>query len=685
MKTNLINWLCGLCATLLFAVLGFQFKQQGRLDALQQQQESLSSALGQQRQQQRELAGGLANQFTNLGVGLESRLTQSEQQAREKAAEVANSIQQLTSALGQQRQEQHDALAKLSDRVLTLGTNWEATLTPRLNAKSDELVARFSTRLNEKSAEAATQVANVIRLQAETALKAAAVERSNKTARLLEAAGRYEKDSPELAELCYLSAFKTSDGNAGQVLKPFLAWQERKFNALTEDEVLATGSVKLMGLYAALDKALPDSMASPEDVEKALSTSEKVRKQITERQQARIRELHGSLTWNQFDPARRSAYEQARDTLTSFSPANKALEGNRDELLQVADTLIQTAVAMNSVAVAELLPPSPKAPSQVVTNWFNRGLELVRTPTNTIEARLTGLSVLIEFARQHGDKAEYNHYADALTNESVKLASSQWVGRVEEYERLSDKKEKPEADTIALGQSLLNQGFAMLKAFTNKTLTAEVSTALPRLAANLSLQRELLLVGQMRLVDAPNAFSSKEQTARARSLLYGQALSAIVDLRTLQGEVAKECGADPERLVTLKHIEGRFREYLAAYEKLDKAEMNDTRADQLEKQRQQYERYANYCKAKVNFASNDYTSAKVIADEFFKTWGNGEAQAYLQSGLEKLYSIDINDLNRADPGLADRWRAVEDLLKKNFKGEPSRINAASRKKSLNEF
>ncbi|MDX2227521.1 MAG: hypothetical protein SFY92_10600 [Verrucomicrobiae bacterium] len=38
MKTNLTNWLCGLCAILLIAVLVIQLKQQSQLDALQQRQ-----------------------------------------------------------------------------------------------------------------------------------------------------------------------------------------------------------------------------------------------------------------------------------------------------------------------------------------------------------------------------------------------------------------------------------------------------------------------------------------------------------------------------------------------------------------------------------------------------------------------------------------------------------------------
>ena len=81
MKTNLTNWLCGLCAILLIAVLTFQFKQQGRLDAVQRWQETSASATSQQQQEQRDGAAKLANQVTNLGASMESRLTQSKQQA----------------------------------------------------------------------------------------------------------------------------------------------------------------------------------------------------------------------------------------------------------------------------------------------------------------------------------------------------------------------------------------------------------------------------------------------------------------------------------------------------------------------------------------------------------------------------------------------------------------------------
>jgi|GEM_PF-1463897 len=99
MKTNLTNWLCGLCAILLIAVLIFQFKQQGRLDALQRQQETLSSAVGQQQQQQRDLVAGLANQVTNLSVSLEARLAQSEKQQKAENSERVTNFREMRQQL----------------------------------------------------------------------------------------------------------------------------------------------------------------------------------------------------------------------------------------------------------------------------------------------------------------------------------------------------------------------------------------------------------------------------------------------------------------------------------------------------------------------------------------------------------------------------------------------------------
>ena len=99
MKTNLTNWLCGLCAILLIAVLVFQFKQQGRLDALKQQQDVFASATSKQQQDERDAIATLANSVTNLGTSLESRLAKNEQQTKEKTAEIANTVQQQTAVL----------------------------------------------------------------------------------------------------------------------------------------------------------------------------------------------------------------------------------------------------------------------------------------------------------------------------------------------------------------------------------------------------------------------------------------------------------------------------------------------------------------------------------------------------------------------------------------------------------
>lgn len=106
MKTNLTNWLSGLCAILLIAVLVLQFKQQGQLDALQRQQKTFASAVSQQQQEQRDAAAKFANQVRNLGASLESRLARNEQQTKEKTAEIANAVQQQTAVV-------HRALGKV--------------------------------------------------------------------------------------------------------------------------------------------------------------------------------------------------------------------------------------------------------------------------------------------------------------------------------------------------------------------------------------------------------------------------------------------------------------------------------------------------------------------------------------------------------------------------------------------
>ena len=84
MKTNLNNWLCGLCAILRIAVLVLQNKQLGRLDSSQNQQDTIEK---------------LAGQVAAFDKNLESRFLQSEQKNKELTAEIANTIQQQTSVM----------------------------------------------------------------------------------------------------------------------------------------------------------------------------------------------------------------------------------------------------------------------------------------------------------------------------------------------------------------------------------------------------------------------------------------------------------------------------------------------------------------------------------------------------------------------------------------------------------
>jgi hypothetical protein len=643
-KSNFTNWLAALCAILLIVVLVLQTKQKSQLETLRQ--------------------------------------------------EHKDSV----TATEQRQQEARDAFAKLADRVLSLGTNWEAELTPRLNAKSDEIVAAFAARLNEKTTEATTQVANAMRLQAEAALNASAVERSNKTVRLLEAASRYEKAGrPELVELCYLSAMKCSDGNPGVVLKPMLAWKERSVEAMPENDWLTKSPAMLMALYETLDKALPDSSASPEDMENALAVTDGIQGRIIEHQQAKLNEIRGKLSWDTFAAESLTNYEQSKETLTSLSPANTRIENTKSELLDTADNLIQTATAINSFSTTDILPPSPKAPPQVATNWLERGLAFVTNPANPLEARLNAISVLLDFAHNRIEIPACQGYAQTLTNDSIKLACAQWAKHVQGYGEIVDKKEKPDAETMAVGQSLLNQGVAMLITFTNNTSTADIRTTLPGLAAKLYLEREMLFVGQMRLAARPEAFSSKEQAARARSLIYGQILSAMLDAKSLEAEIIKLCNPPSESVATIKGIQKRFGEYLTAYDQLDKADIEDAKAIQLTKLRQQFQRYTDYCREIIKGASDHYDEAerrksglRAFSDEpeWVAKWSNTRPQDELKKGLEQLYSIDINDLRQADPGVASFWDSTEEKLKKNLTDSHNaapQINSQTAKKSKNDF
>lgn len=49
------------------------------------------------------------------------------------------------------------------------------------------------------------------------------------------------------------------------------------------------------------------------------------------------------------------------------------------------------------------------------------------------------------------EMSECKRYAEVLTNEPVKLACVQWAERVNQYGELADKKDKPDANTLAVG------------------------------------------------------------------------------------------------------------------------------------------------------------------------------------------------------------------------------------------
>jgi hypothetical protein len=330
MKTNLTAGLSALCAILLIVLLVLQAKQKTNLETLRQEHQAFASAAEQRQQEAHDAVSKLADQVAALGTNFDSRLAQNAQQSS-------------------------DAMSMLSDKVLSLATNWETELTPRLNAKSDEVVAAFSNHLNDKANEAAVQVANVIRIQAEAALNASAVEHSNRTVRLLEAASRHEKAGrPELVELCYLSALKCSDGNPGVVLKPMLAWKERSLEAKPENDWLTKSPAMLMALYETLDKVLPDSSASPEDMENALAVTDRIQSRIVEHQQAKLNEIRGKLSWDNLAAESLAVYEQSKEILTPLSPANAGLENTKNELLETAGNLIQTARAINSYSTSLL-------------------------------------------------------------------------------------------------------------------------------------------------------------------------------------------------------------------------------------------------------------------------------------------------------------------------------------------
>jgi hypothetical protein len=559
--------------------------------------------------------------------------------------------------------------------------NWESVLLPRLNEKSDEIVSAFSKRLNETTAEALARIPQGI----EKDSSRVNVERRDKVKLLLDAAKAYEKNSrPALVELCFLSALKCSDGNSGVVLDSFLEWKAREFVAMSDKETLAESSAKLMSLYETIDRVLPDSTALPTEIERALLTCDKIRSDLIKRQEDIISDTEGKISWDKFDAKDRLAYQETEKTLTAFAPINEELALKKAKLLALTDELIQTATALSSVSPADLIPPSPKAHASVLDSWFKQGLALITGEKNQIEDRVAGLSVLMSFARDHSEAAECKRYAELLKDESLKLACAHWTERVQKYWEMADKEEKPHADSFAFGQSLLNEGFTILKSLTNRVDTTNIVGRLPTLAAKLNLQREMLLIAQIRLASRDNAFPSKEQSARMRSVLYSQVLNALFEIISLEDQLIKECKPAPESLRAIKDIQGRFSEYLAALEQRDRADLAEQKADGLDKMRQQQQRYASHCREKIKAASTWYDMAEA-AKSGLNLWSDEKPQYRLKTCLTELYSVDLNDLNRADAGAAAEWVMIEEKAKKNYKGTPAKLNSETPKKTLIDF
>ena len=165
-------------------------------------------------------------------------------------------------------------------------------------------------------------------------------------------------------------------------------------------------------------------------------------------------------------------------------------------------------------------------------------------------------------------------------------------------------------------------------------------------------------------------------------MLYGQVMSALFDVRAAESEIIKECKPTSEALATMKDIQKRFGEYLTAYDKFDQADRLDEKAKQLAELRQQYQRYAHHCRVQISEAWDDFKAGEIFV-KGRPTWGN--AQAKLKEGLAALYSVDEIDLRRANPGVHEEWLRIEGVLKKHYEGTPSKVNAETPKKSLNDF
>ena len=568
----------------------------------------------------------------------------------------------------------------LSAKAGEVANSFRAQADLALTAKTSELMAGISNSLQTQFSSLGSAVQSV---QADLARPVK--ERAEKQTASLAAAERYAKQArPDIAELCYLSAFKSSGGDAGPVLKQYLAWKEATLAAAPGSFILTNGPATLLALLETLDQALPEVQASPADMENTLATVSRIKKIITARQAAQIERLNATLAWDTFTPASLQAYVNAKNTLSSISPASPEIESARSKSQDKADNLIQTARALSPGILAELLPPSPQAPDSVQTNWYENAFLLLHQPTNQTDAKIAAFAVIHEYSLNNSNLMACRHYLPQLDTEATVLASAQWRDQQEQFTKVREAKPKADAETLAAGQALLSQGVSLVNSCSNKSLVAPVQETLPTLAKELSLHREQMLQDLIKALPSASSPETKEERARARSMVVGQLISATMELRSVQQDLQKlgcttsVSGSTTELLV-------RLEGYLTAFAKEDAGAVSDDRATRLEEERQQRARYANYAERQIYFARTYYDQAKNLADQWLTTWSNDQVQAKLRAGLSTLYAIDCNDLNRANPGIAMEWSTVETNLKKEFAGSASAVNAETPKKSIIDF
>jgi len=599
----------------------------------------------------------------------------------------------------------------------------------RLNAKSDEILARFSQELDLKAADTTRRLSSYYRLQAEqfssnsmmlsaqfaqnlnakadevsarvsgdlrsqadqalapiqAELTRPAKARAARQAALLASADRFAKTSrPELAELCYLSALASGGEEAGAVLKPFLAWKEAVIAAAPQSAVLTNGPALLRDFLQNLDHGCSEAQASPAEMEDAVAGASRIKDAIVSRQMAGLKDLEAQLQWETFTPTNLETYVAVKAVLVSISPASPEIARRRSQSQELADNLMQTARALSPGSQAQLLPPSPTAPDAIQTNWFETALLFLHQPTNRIGARLAAFAVLREYATSHAELSSCQYYLPQLDSESMNLACQRWCERRTEFTKLREGKPKADAATLADGQALLNQGFELVHSCTNRVLVAPVAENLPDLVDELFLHREQMFLDLISALPSPASPADSEtdgKRAQARSIIAGQIMSAIIDLWAMQKDLRRlDCST-----WTTRQLLARLEKDLTALEKEDQTKRLNDREKQMEEQRHQNARYANYCAALIASAHSRYNNAQSLAVGWLARWSDSAVQLELGLGLKNLYSVDINDLNRANPGVAAEWSAIEEKLKKKFVGSPSSLNAETAKESLADF